>query len=175
MKKQSYTIERSSLGKSYLFPHYPEKYKTETIHGRICKKAGHKVSVKVKKLVAALSENCENDRAAIKKAKENYPELKNFKGQFRFKIKVNGKSCGTYKYGNKKIKLRVLRTTELFRELLKYFPSTRIAVPEKLKSIALKFWGATYFKWHLKGFKKEWSNEYSAFVLREEVSNGTSN
>lgn len=170
MYSPCYTIEKNigRCGNNYLFPHYPAKYKAETIHGRVCKKAGHKVSVKIKKLVAALSESCENDRAAIKKARQLNPELKNFKGQFKFKMKVNGKSCGVYKYGNRKNKLKVFKIFKIFNELSEYFPSTRIAVPSRLKSYALKFWGAAYFKWHLKGYKKEWNKELNVFILRKE-------
>ena len=95
----------------YFFPHYPEKYKTETIHGRICKKSGHKAPVKVKKLVKGfgVSNLYANDREALTAAKEYYPKLKNFKGNIIFKIMFEGKFLGSYKYGNNKMKQRIKR------------------------------------------------------------------
>jgi hypothetical protein len=165
MKKQSYTIEKSNVGNFYYCPTYPTKFTTKTISGRICKIAGHKKDVRIKVEAKGSNIECKNDRAAIKKAKQHYPELKNFKGHFKFKIKYNGKSCGVYKYGNRKNKLKVFKKLKIFNELSKYFPSTRIAVPRRLKNSALKFWGAAYFKWHLKSFKKEWSDKYNNFIL----------
>jgi hypothetical protein len=94
----------------YFFPHYPEKYKTETIYGRICKKSEHKVPVKVKKLVKGFGRSgFANDREALTAAKEYYPKFKNFKGNIIFKIMFEGKFLGNYKYGNNKIKQRIKR------------------------------------------------------------------
>lgn len=144
MKKETYIIQAPSQGSMYFFPHYPIKYKWEK----------NKNDKRVKKLVTGRGGSFKNDRHALAAAKEIYPELKNFKGEFRFKIEVNGKSCGSYKYGNNKIKQRVKRLAEIYCKLSGFFPSTRLAVPKKLLSYALKFWGASYYNWSLKGFEK---------------------
>jgi len=174
MSKETYIIEAPSQANLYFFPHYPIKYKTEILHGRICKKVGHKVPVKVKKLVTGSGGKYENDRHALAAAKERYPELKNFKGEIRFKMVVNGKSCGSYKYGNNKMKQRVKRLAAIYCQLTNLFPSSRIAVPKKLLPYALKFWGANYYNWCLIGFKKvEETNLFgeTKTYMREEKNN----
>tara|TARA_R110001592_G_C12702968_1_gene706946 strand:+ start:66 stop:563 length:498 start_codon:yes stop_codon:yes gene_type:complete len=164
MSKETYIIEAPSQANLYFFPHHPVKYKWEK----------NKNDKRVKKLVTGSGGSYENDRHALAAAKETYPDLKNFKGEIRFKMVVNGKSCGSYKYGNNKMKQRVKRLAAIYCKLTGLFPSSRIAVPKKLLPYALKFWGANYYNWHLIGFKKvEETNlfgETKTYMRKEETN-----